>query len=73
MQAHLTGNEASVYRRFFFGDESTGTPRYTAYTIGYHIAQAYLQILLTARWLKLMHRQFPPDRGYRLFPRRRGP
>ncbi|MBI4927235.1 MAG: hypothetical protein HY835_05675 [Anaerolineae bacterium] len=42
MQEYLPGNDGAVYERFFFGDPATGTPGGTAYTIGYHIVQAYL-------------------------------
>jgi uncharacterized protein YjaZ len=43
MQEYLAGNDEAVYRRFFFGDAHNGTPGSTAYTIGYHIVQAYLK------------------------------
>lgn len=43
MQDYLDSIDGSVYCRFFFGEESTKTPACTAYTIGYHIVQAYLK------------------------------
>lgn len=43
MQEYLSGNDGAVYQRFFFGDEASGKPAHTAYTIGYHIVQAYLR------------------------------
>ena len=43
MQAYLDGNDVTVYQRFFFGDQASGTPSNTAYTIGYHIVQAFLK------------------------------
>lgn len=43
MQAHLTSEDGEIYSRFFFGDEQSGTPVCTAYTLGYHIVQTYLQ------------------------------
>jgi uncharacterized protein YjaZ len=43
MQDFLPGSDDAAYRRFMFGDAATSTPGHTGYTIGYHIAQAYLQ------------------------------
>lgn len=43
IQEYLWGNNGAVYERFFFGDQASGTPGGTAYTIGYHIVQAYLK------------------------------
>ena len=68
LQEHLVGNDESIYRRFFFGDASSGTPRHTAYTIGYHIVQAYLQAHPTAMVLDLMNveaRTILAESGYR--------
>lgn len=33
--------DGALHRRFFFGDEATGTPPSTGYTIGFHILQSY--------------------------------
>lgn len=33
--------DGALHRRFFFGDEATGTPSSTGYTIGFHILQSY--------------------------------
>lgn len=43
MQEYLSSTDEDIYCRFFFGDERKNTPGCTAYTIGYHIVQAYLK------------------------------
>ncbi len=45
----------TIYKRFFFGDVSTGTPAHTAYTIGYHIVQAYRKAHLAYNVVDLMN------------------
>jgi uncharacterized protein YjaZ len=68
MQDHLTGNDGAAYRRFFFGDERSGTPGHTAYTIGYHIVQAYLAAHPTSTVLDLMDEEAEvilAESGYR--------
>ncbi len=55
IQPFLSGNDEDIYRRFFFGDEPTGTPLNTAYTIGYHIVQAYLNSHPARTLLDLMN------------------
>ncbi len=57
MQEYLSGYDGAAYQRFFFGDESSRTPGNTAYTIGYHIVQAYLQRHPTATVLDLMNKE----------------
>lgn len=36
-------NSMELHRRFFFGDEDTGTPPFTGYTIGFNIVREYLK------------------------------
>lgn len=55
MQEFLYGDDVTVYERFFFGDESKATPGSTAYTIGYHIVQAYLTRHPLSRVFDLMN------------------
>lgn len=57
MQEHLMGNDEEVYNRFFFGDDGSGTPFNTAYTIGYHIVQAYLKTHPDSTVFDLMNRE----------------
>ena len=57
MKNHLMGNDEALYRRFSLGDENVGTPRNTAYTIGYHIVQAYLEAHPTSTVLDLMNEE----------------
>jgi uncharacterized protein YjaZ len=56
MQEYLFGNDPTIYKRFFFGDQASGTPNNTAYTIGYHIVQAYLRSHPTQTVFDLMSR-----------------
>jgi uncharacterized protein YjaZ len=41
MQEHLASGDGSIYARFMFGEDASGTPPHTGYTIGYRIVQAY--------------------------------
>ena len=68
MREYLAGNDEAVYKRFFFGDAASGTPGSTAYTIGYHIVQAYLEAHPTLTVLDLMKeeaRTVLAESGYR--------
>jgi uncharacterized protein YjaZ len=67
MQPFLSGNDSAVYERFFFGEAASGTPSHTAYTIGYHIVQAYLKRHPGQTVLELMDkeaRQILSESGY---------
>lgn len=57
MQEFLDRNDGAAYERFFFGDAARGTPSHTAYTIGYHIVQAYLKRHAEQTVLDLMNRE----------------
>lgn len=57
IQEYLQGNDGTIYERFFFGNQDSGTPSYTAYTIGYRIVQAYLTRHPSETVFDLMHRE----------------
>ena len=57
MQEYLDGNDGAIYERFFFGDAARGTPGNTAYTIGYHLVQAYLERHPEQSVLDLMNKE----------------
>ncbi|MGE5223722.1 MAG: DUF2268 domain-containing putative Zn-dependent protease [Omnitrophica WOR_2 bacterium] len=73
MQAHLREppEDDALHRRFFFGDADLGTPRFTGYTIGFHILQEYLikhPQEPVAEWLKHDPEKILAESGYQ--PRR---
>jgi uncharacterized protein YjaZ len=57
MQEYLKGNDGTIYERFFFGDRVSGTPSFTAYTIGYRMVQAYLKCHPTQTVFDLMNKE----------------
>ena len=57
IQPYLDENDGAVYERFFFGDKTNETPINTAYTIGYHIVQAYLKQHPTQTVFDLMNKE----------------
>lgn len=54
MQEYLNSTDEDVYCRFFFGEEKSGTPCGTAYTIGYHIVQGYLNMHPGISYIELL-------------------
>jgi len=43
MQPYLDTTSVETHRRFMFGGGGYQVPRWTGYTIGFHIVQSYLQ------------------------------
>ena len=54
IQKYLNNTDTKIYQRFFFGDEKTNTPKYTAYAIGYHIVQDYLGVYPETSFYELL-------------------
>lgn len=67
MQAALSSPDPATYTRFMFGDAPAGTPRYTGYTIGFRLVQAYLgrhPELSVAEWTERDPEEIIPESGY---------
>ena len=56
MQKYLYSVDENTYRRFFFGDQSTGTPGSTAYVIGFHIVRDYLKAHPEISFVELLNK-----------------
>jgi len=67
MKEHLDSEDGSIYERFFFGDAKTDTPPSTAYTVGYHILNAYMKAypqISTSELLDKDIKEILKDSGY---------
>jgi uncharacterized protein YjaZ len=68
MQEYLGNTDGDIYCRFFFGGETANTPEGAAYTIGYHIVQAYLKLYPGINFVELIEkdaREILYESGYK--------